>query len=222
LVRLSDSELVLLDGLCGPKTQEEVDGAKQRLAFASTHAALPPADAGFIADAVQCAQANGRLTYVSASLRSCSLCGIAAGYATRKRWSRAGAKGSPNYDKPLYLSGFELNRGFVWMRGHASLGCCATCMERVRPHLVAALANLRAELPERLTGSPPRFERHDNRRCTSCGWEGHEGEMRRLLTLFGDGRYPGGCPNCSAENKPLGPTVIESREGFTVVEVGRA
>ena len=78
---------------------------------------------------------------------------------------------------------------------------------------------VQAEFPKHWEAASHKFRRYDNRACTRCGWSGHDGQMRPLRTFMGDGFYPGGCPNCDAENSPLGQTIIKRGEGFTVVEV---
>lgn len=88
------------------------------------------------------------------------------------------------------------------------------------PVITERLTDIPAELPEQLQApDAPRWKRQARRHCTACGWDGHEGQMRRKRTLFGDGDYPAGCPNCDAENSPLGRHIIELVDGFTVVEV---
>src|SRR5690606_2734789 len=117
--------------------------------------------------------------------------------------------------------GVDLDRGFVTFSGYVWVGACDDCMEQHSDLLRAFLADERVELPVQLsTPGRPRYRRHQNRRCTKCGWSGHEGEMRRLRTLLGDGSYPGGCPNCDAANVFLAGNVIERLDGFTIVEDG--
>lgn len=217
---LTDSEMVLLDGACRPDVQAEVDAAKTRLAAASRYADLSPALAGFIADVLAAAKAEGRLRFAGRRLRHCKFCGDSPqpAYVPYKGGPN---RGLPNYKKPRYLAGIDLAPGSVSVDGFVRLGGCGSCIETVKPYLVEALATVRAELPDQLTAEGAvRFRRHDRRRCTRCGWEGHEGEMGRLRTLMGDGTYPGICPGCGAEQPPLSfERVFESAEGFAVVEV---
>ena len=98
------------------------------------------------------------------------------------------------------------------------LGCCHTCWTKLKPVVGIALADVHAELPEELTGVPPRHKCFRRQKCTRCGWEGHEGQMRKLPTLTGDGAYYGGCPNCPAQNG-LFCMVIQTQPGFVVVDV---
>lgn len=217
-VSLTDTELVILDGRCRAEVQAVVDQAKARLAMGAKLAHLPANLAGFIADAVAEAEGEGRLTFQWKSIRSCALCGKDAGYAVHTRSGRYHRKGDTNYDKPRYLNGIEIARRFITIRGHAALGCCAECFNALKPALQETLADVRAEIPEMLLGRPSRFRRFSRARCTECGWEGHEGQMRQLLTWMGDGYYPGGCPKCPAIND-FGVRKIETVDGFEVVEV---
>lgn len=217
---LTDSEMVFLDGACRPEVQAEVDAAKTRLAAASRYGDLPPALAGFIADVLAAASAEGRLRFAGRHLRRCSLCGDSPqpAYVLYKSGPN---RNRPNYKKPRYLAGVDLASGFVGVEGSVRLGGCGSCIETVKPYLVEALATVRVELPDQLAAEGAvRFRRHDRQRCVKCGWEGHEGQMGRLRTVMGDGTYPGVCPGCGAERLPLSfERVFESVEGFEVVEV---
>ena len=91
-------------------------------------------------------------------------------------------------------------------------------MLRLVPVLAEALRDVDCEVPAKLRaeGAPKRV-RYQNRRCTECGWEGHEGQMIREQTVLGDGTYPAGCPSCRASNRFLGRTLVEIVDGYTVL-----
>jgi len=217
-VNLTDEELALLDGRCSADVQRQVDAATGRLSMQAALAETPGHLAAFIADAVMEAKNSGRLKFAPCGLRTCPYCKRSGGYAVHSGRSRYHRKGTPNYDKPLTIPGVELAQRFVNFLGHATVGCCRECWEAAQPLLVSALDAVKAEIPEAITGKAPRFKRFDNAHCTACGWTGHEGQMRPRRTLMGDGRYPGGCPACPAENAPLGRTVIQTTKlGFTLV-----
>lgn len=218
-LNLSDHELVILDGQCSETVQQAVDAAKQRLAAIAALPQLTEKQAGFVADVVREARENGKLTFRFSSIRSCPLCERKAGYAVRTRRSAWARAGTPNYDKPLYLSGIELAERFLSVKGYVSLGCCRECMDFMKPFLTEALADVRAEIPENITGHAPRFLWYRNQHCTKCEWSGHEGQMGFIPAVF-QGKYRGKCPQCGAENLFLGPTIIKSIDGFTVVESG--
>lgn len=215
-VTLTDDELVRLDQHVRPEVQEAVNAARARITARVAWPNLRPEVAGLVADVVTEAETNGRLIYQRRGLRRCSLCGTGAGYVPFKSGRR---KGQPNYDRPRMLDGIEFAARFVTIRGSVRVGGCAECVAPAVPVIVESLRGVKAERPDVLTAEgEPRWKRHNNRRCGSCGWEGHEGEMRRSRTLMGDGTYPSGCPACPAENHPFGRTVIEIAEGYAVVE----
>lgn len=217
-VYLTDQELALLDGHCNEGVQTEVDKAKARLKTAELLGNVPDNLIPFVSRIIEEARATGRLILSRRSLHYCNVCGKSAGYAKYKRTGRYHRKGEPNYDKPLSLWGVELADRFVRIGGRATLGCCGSCWNKVKPFLADALRDIRAEIPEAITGYPPRWVRYDNRKCSKCGWEGHEGEMGRLPVMMGRGTYPGECPQCHAQNLPMGHTIIKVQDGFQVVE----
>lgn len=214
-VILTDEELAILDGKCSEKIQKEVDAAKSRISAASTYAHLTPLQAGFIADAVSEAKNTGLLVKRGVGLSYCPVCKKSGGYAVYKRSSRFHRKGEKDFSKPLTLYGIELADRFVSIKGYASCGCCRECFDTILPDLKKALEGVRAQLPKDLQTTP--FKKFKKMKCNKCGWEGHEGQMRKLPVMF-EGYYPGGCPSCEAENRPLGATHIETVSGFVVVE----
>jgi len=215
-VDLTDSELVLLDGSCSEKVQAEVDAARTRLGSMTAHPDLPPALAAFIADVVNEARENGRLIYRTERISYCRLCGRTKSYVLFKSGPR---RGTPNYNRPIYMHGHEFARRFVTIQGSVSVGGCHECVEAVMPYLPDALRGVPAEVPAvlRAKGEPVR-KRYDRRRCTKCGWGGHEGEMGQLRTLMGDGYYPGKCPSCGVEHAPFRLSPFKRLDGFEIVE----
>lgn len=213
---LLDTELVLLDGRCRPEIQARVDQAKARLASIAANPELPEPVAKFLADARNEAENTGKLVWRHIRLRSCSVCKKQAGYAKYTRYGRYHKKGDDNHDRPLTFAGYELADRSVTIRNYATLGCCHECWMRIQPELARTLSDVRAEIAEQITGRPPTLIRYKNRQCTKCGWTGHEGEMRKLPTLMGDGYYAGGCPKCQAESTLFGND-IKLIDGYTVV-----
>lgn len=217
-LKLSDTELAILDGRCSPETQVAVEAAKARLAMIAELPDTEPPIAGFVADVVAYAIRNGRLKFCHRNLRSCNVCKRAGGYAKYKRSGRFHKKGDANFDAPLTFRGIDLSSGCVSIKGYASMGCCDDCWDKASPLLAEVLKNVEAEIPESVSSFPPQFRYYDNMICNSCGWKGHEGEMGELPAMFG-GMYPGECPACSAQNLPLGSHVIKRANGHTVVPV---
>lgn len=216
LVSLTDAELSLLDGKVGEKAQAEVAAAIARLASEQAHADLRPELAHLIADAVTEARTNGELRWFGTQASSCSLgCDKKHGYFPFKSGPN---RGLPNYKKPKSYYGIEMAARFVRVQGHITVGGCQDCVVEAKPALIDALADIEAQLPDALVKPGNRtWTKHNNRRCPQCGWEGHEGECRKLRTLMGDGWYPGGCPSCDFEAGLLGRQ-FENLDGFTLVE----
>lgn len=213
---LTDIEAQILTGRCSPAAQAKVDAAKARIDMRSK-LDVTPEIAGFVADVVTEARTAGRLAYKRISIRHCAICGTSGGYALWKSNTRNHDKGEKNYDKPLMLSGVDVAHRLVTVRNSACLGCCSGCWAKAEAHVNVELASVRVELPKHWPGRPHAHVYHPLVKCTACGWEGHEGQMRALPALFG-GRYPGGCPECDAENEPLGATKIETLKGWVVLD----
>jgi hypothetical protein len=214
-VELTDDELILLDGACTDEVQSEVDKAKLRIAAVQRHTDMPAHVARLVADAVAEGVSHGRLLWQPKRINRCAYCGTDKGYVAYKSGPR---KGQPNYDRRIKVPGIEMAQRFVTVEGHAAVGGCTDCADAAADAITAELANAPCELPPHLrpAGAPPK-RRYDRKRCTKCGWEGHEGEMRRLRTVLGDGTYPGGCPSCDNESGLFRVGAFERLEGFDVV-----
>jgi hypothetical protein len=219
-VKLLDSELLLLDGKCSGDVQAAINSVKERRALADSLSALTPAEVKLIHSVLNVARSSGQLKPQWVKLRLCEVCGKKAGYATVKRSSRHKTKGEPDYDKPLSMRGVDFAQGVIVIKGYAAVGCCAECYEKVKGALLERLQSVPCELSG-FFGVPSRWKRYDNRECTKCGWKGHKGQMLPRPALMG-GFYPGGCPNCEAENVMFGPMKIKIADGFELVEVKQA
>ena len=211
---LEHGEMMLLDGTCSDASQSIINEYKQALAL--TASGLTHKQGAMVAKIVATAKKNGKLAYSIRQVSSCPCCGASAGYATYKSSSRYHDKGDVNRDKPLSLNITDLDGSFVRVSNYSSLGFCQSCKEIILPILLLELEDVRAEIPEKLTGHAPKFRWHQNKVC-ACGWTGHEGQMGRLYALMG-GTYPGSCPSCKAENTPFGRTIIATADGFTLTE----
>lgn len=213
---LTDDELVVLDGRCRAEVQAAVDAAKDRITARMRYDDLPPEQAAFIADVVREARESGVLKWMGVRIDHCPLCGWMGEYPRYKQGPRRGQ--IKDRAKRSTTAGVELADRFVHIERHVLLGGCNECMDALSDRLAEALRGVEAQVPERLRaeGEPERVK-YDRKRCTACGWQGHEGEMGRLRTLMGDGAYPGKCPECGVEQQPLGRRVFESVDGFVVV-----
>lgn len=199
-VSLTDDELVLLDGRCGAKVQPDVDAAKMRIATWRSLEGVPRHIAALVADVVNEAQTQGRIVHWRASMTTCPACRRDDGYWPHTRSGRYHRKGEPNFDNPKTIGGFEFAKRFVTIKHHVTLGGCDACVSEAMPHIVRLLADVRAEVPATMTGHAPKWQWFEVVHCNSCGWDGHEGQMGKLLTLMGDGYYRGECPKCHAKN----------------------
>lgn len=215
---LEDEEIILLDQRCRPEIQAEVDLAKRRVLLAPAIVGYTRSERDLVLAVLQEAEQSGKLVHQRVSVSYCRVCEKAGGYALYKRDGRYHRKGEPDRTKPHYLHAIELADRFVRLRRHVELGCCAECFQKILPALRAALADVRAEIPESVLGRDNRLRRFDRRRCARCGWEGNESEMGKLPALL-EGTYPGICPKCDARNLPFGEVLIETIRGWDVVEV---
>lgn len=84
-VRLTDSELVILDGQVNEKVQKEVNDAKVRLGFvARVSNEVPMKYRDLVGKVVEEATVNGQLVFQRRAFRCCPVCGKSAGYAKYK------------------------------------------------------------------------------------------------------------------------------------------
>lgn len=215
---LTDEQAVLLDGHVDEKNQAQVDAAKFRLQQREKLATVDPKIAGLIADVITEAATNGELGFTYRDLDHCQICDKRESYAVYPRNSRTHNKGDKNYNKPIYIRGVDLKKSFVRVKGYIKLGCCAECWPNVKPVLVAELTDIKAQIPENITGHKPRFLKVRDVVCKKCDWHGHEKQLRKLPALMG-GHYEGGCPTCDAENLMFGPELLKRQDTWQVIEV---
>lgn len=147
-------------------------------------------------------------------IENCRLCGKGPNIVLYQSGRNKGQEKS-RYGNP----GYEFKESCVRIAGYAACGCCAQCFERLLPHIREQIKDIEAEVSEKITGHPNKWKRYQNRRCTKCGWAGHEGQMLRELTIMGDGHYPAGCPECKVKNLFLGQVFVKTEPGYTVVPV---
>lgn len=221
-IKLTDEEIIRLDGIPDPRPAliVEIGAARARRLIATLHDDLTDEEVALVQKAVSTAASQGILVWRHTSIGYCLTCKESGGYAPYKRSGhsqRAGwyKKGDPNLAKPRTLSAVELRHSFMSFQGHVRVGACSTCMTKLLPALRASLADVRAELPERLAG-PVTYRRVDLQHCTKCDWKGRQDHMRMLPALT-RGMYPGGCPNCEAENQ-LFETLIKGTGEHVIVE----
>lgn len=212
-VPLTLTEIMALDGKCLPDTQRIVDHARKSIELASE---LPDSEAVMVANIIKVAEDKGRLTYCRVKIKSCPACGKSGGYYQFTRSSRNHRKGDKDFSNPILFDGYDLDRGFIMIQNHIGTGFCCECAERIKPVLLRHLDGIMAEIPQGLSGEPPKWRWFYKRRCKKCGWEGSEHLMGKSLTLMADGYFPSTCPQCSAKNS-FGTTVVEIADGFCLV-----
>lgn len=211
--KLSADEMLLLDGRCRPEVQTVVESARRAISLRSM--GLPDGLAKMASAIVDVALTDGRLIYSPTRIRYCPCCGRSDGYWPVARSTRYKTKGRPDYDKPKTFPARELQRRFVVIQHSIYAGFCDRCEPQMLPVLRTLLAEVKAEIPEALSGRPSAWIWQRNRHCKQCGWTGHEGEMKRSRALMGDGTFPSGCPSCGAGG--MFSSVVEIADGHTLV-----
>lgn len=218
-VYLNDAELLALGkalkscdvkGDKREKIEAECDEARERIFLMEEKARLSPdmtwAERNLLASMVWGARKKGEFKWTHKEIIICDNCKASYSYAKYPRNSRHHRKGETNYKKRIKCWGYHTPGGTI----------CSACMAKFKEHIIKWLEGEKVEIAKYVTGEEPKWKRYGNRKCTKCGWEGHEGEMRKKPTLMGGGTYHAGCPNCKAENM-LFLTPIDRADGYVVV-----
>lgn len=209
-VYLSDIDLATLIGSADPEVSSAARAAGDRLAAVTRWPGVPSCAAALIADVIAEAKREGRLIYRGVAASYCSYCDARSKWEKPKRRRR---------EHEVKVSGIEFADRFIVISGHISVGGCRACVDQALASLKTELTAFPVELPAALrTDGAPTYQRWDLCRCKRCGWRGHDGQLGKLRTLMGDGYYPGKCPSCGAERRPLGPDPFERLDGFVVAE----
>jgi len=171
-VKLSLSELKLLDGRVSKEAQEVVDTAKKEAGYGFE---LPVMNR-----ILREAEERGELTWTWKEIRSCPYCDkhyTYHPYVTNGKYAR---KGEPNYSRPKYYRGVQFNVGFISFQGHGDM--CIDCLKekRVLERLIDYILDhdLEIEIQQEMRAS----------------------EMGKKPAMFGSGSYPAICPHCGAES----------------------
>lgn len=189
-IKLTDEELLLLDGRVNPDAQLVIESAKKAL----EHASL----GSLGAEVIRLALEQGQFKWNHTSLSYCSICKKSAGYAKYKSGRN---RGGNNYKRPLYFGGIEFMRGFVSIKGFASNGGCHACVGKLKDELIQYILdkNLPVMLPENT-----KWLKEDIQKCYKCNTEFGNFSAYLDRTIMGDGFYYCGCPVCDAESRFLG------------------
>jgi hypothetical protein len=213
-VRLTETELLSLDGVCSLDVQIEVNGAKERARLIAQHA-ISESIAVVVELILREVRVSGVAVTHPKSLRGCRWCGRNAGYATRKRWSSLGPPGTPNYDAPLHMSGVEYVERFVVVTGYSSTAACHECAKVIEPVLMVEMAGWVAEIAPRLRAPGAKvWVRSPDQHCTTCDWRGPKAE----LATDAVSKHWRCCPKCGAHNTHYPPFPIEQLKSSTLVE----
>lgn len=213
-VTLTFEELMLIDGKVNDEAQKVIDSTKEAHRI-QTASGLTESEARMVQKIVASSRGELRLSFYFENIKDCPCCGRKDGYWPVRRTSKYKRRGQPDYDNPKLIRGYSINPGFVSIKHYISLGFCESCKDRVMPHILEALKDDQIEVNEKLSGVPPKFKRHRNRRCKKCEWAGHEGEMIWAQTLMGDGKFPAYCPTCKTGG--IFNNDIELADGYSVV-----
>lgn len=149
IVYLTDEEIVSsLSGI--ERFQELVSYARNRLVTKKQFVELADAQQHFLSKIEETADKDKRIVYRLKPIRKCDVCGERAGYATYKRNSRYHRAGDINYDNPLHLSGVEFKDSFFVVQGSVDVGCCNTCVNALKEHIISLLSDREIEVPYQL------------------------------------------------------------------------
>jgi len=201
-VRLSEKELLDAYTLGILTSKDAIDKASKIIRVISLQKGNAPEDR-FIASIIELAQRELALSFSRTELSSCPICGENKAYHKYTSATKYHKKGENNLDRPIYLRGIDLEKSFVKFKGSAKYGCCTECYEKIQPKLIEQLKDVKAEIPEQITGQKPKWEKTNWVSCNTCDWQGWETELGLLPTLMASGSYYGQCPKCQGKSSPL-------------------
>lgn len=159
---------------------------------------------------------SGQFTFRSKRISHCPLCKKNAGYAKYTRNSKYHRKGDNNYKRPLTMTGYKVNEGFVSVQGLGDF--CSDCnkehqiLDRITDYLL--VNRLEVEL---VHNEDSIFKKDPVRICHACKEEMYESEMGELPALL-SGRYKGQCPHCEAKSLPFGKS-HKTTDKFRMIEI---
>ena len=185
-IELNDNELILLDGKVGSEAQEMVNEAKSRVSFKTKYPDFTQRQTDFIANVINVAQSEKRLSFYDHQFTYCSICNKGTIFGRQKKT----------------FHGKELQNSHVTFKGVPTLGGCTRCINSVLPALKEELKTVRAELPPILSSTEYPYQRFNKANCTKCRWKGNETELLEV-----GGRS--GCPKCGTHNAPFSDDVIK-------------
>jgi len=184
-IKLSDEELLLLDGKVSPDAQKIINWVKTINQYADI------GDRTY-AEIIALAAAKGALRCNSRELNSCP-CGKSREYRTLTRGRNRGKK---DFDHPIRFYGVSFMDGFVTVQGHSNFGYCHECGEKAIQTIAQYIQNhdLKIEIP-----GESKWIKEEKGVCKSCGKDMWQFDMMLSPTWQRDGYYYSDCPHCGAE-----------------------
>lgn len=197
-IKLTPSEVLLLDGKCSDSAQRMVDRVK---VAATLENILSVTEADMVAKILGVARLEKKITYFRQPIPSCKCCGRKDGYypvRRRTNWKRVG---QDDRDNPKTFNGFNMDFHGVVMKHYIPTGCCESCSPKILPVLLELIIGIEADTGD-VPGFPNDFKLMDLYECGACGWKGTENKVLPVPALF-QGTYPGKCPSCKSVTHPL-------------------
>lgn len=212
-ISLTEDEILHLDGFVRKEIQDKIDEIK--LSHFLEIAELSKEEAKFIAATIKEAELNGKLICRFTRIHRCPVTGKGGEYSTHKRTSRYHRKGDIDYRKPICITGVELAERSIYIQDRVILGCCVEFWETIKPKLSKYLKNVKAEIPEEITGYPSHWRKFYKMECKECGWKGNEGQILRVKECGLLNSYQ--CPSCKI--KEIFPQKIITMKEFDLISM---
>ena len=186
-IRLTDAELLLLDGKVRPAVQAVVDEAKAA-------SACGIGDTTF-AEIIRRATVEGKLTERRRYIGTCRGCDATTTYV---KFQKGRNRGQTDWKRPIKVYGTSFMDGIVTMENHSSFGYCHKCeidaSNRIHKYIIDH------DLPIELPGKDSKWVKEAKLTCRECKKEMWEFDMGLSPTMMGDGFYYSKCPHCSAQS----------------------
>jgi hypothetical protein len=185
-VKLTNQELLLLDGKVNEVAQKVVNEVKEIMKYADIGDEM-------LAEIISLALKKGELTRNHREISECRKCGK---HKTYKTITRGRKKGKLAYDHPLYVWGRTYLDGFVTIKGYSPFSYCDECTKEVEHTLIDYIKI--NDLPIQLSDTEG-WQKENAKICMYCGEKIWEFDMGLEYTLMADGRYYSECPKCKTK-----------------------
>ncbi len=185
-VKLTNKELLLLDGKVNEPAQKVVNEVKEILKYADIGNEI-------LAEIISLALKKGELTRNHREISECKKCGK---HKTYRIITRGRRKGKPDYDNPIYIYGTSYLDGFITIKGYSPFAYCSDCAQEVEHTLISYIKT--NDLPIQLSDTEG-WQKENAKICMNCEEKIWEFDMGLEYTLMEDGRYYSECPICKAK-----------------------